>query len=92
MDTAIKDAPKFKTTDINTAAALVTTGHTLLDHSRISKKVNNRTQYQTEFVFLSEGTKEALTRFTNGDLRVDARTLLDNLKHLKSLAYMKGVR
>lgn len=92
MDPNIKDAPKFKTTDINAAAALMAVGHTLLDHSRIIKRVNNKTQQQTEFVFVSSGTKDVLNKFMNGELTVNARVLLDNLKHLKSLAYMRGIR
>lgn len=91
-DATIKDAPKFKTTDIEAAAALMTSGHQLLDYSKIIKKVNNKTRSQTQFVFLASGTKEILSKFMNGELTVNAKVLLNNLKHLKSLAYMSGVR
>ena len=82
----------FRTSDIAHAAALQSSGCELLRIGSRSER-NNRGHYikKTEFVFDGLKAHETLVKFSNHQLNVDARTLIDNYRNLKAMSFGKGI-
>ena len=89
--TTPEDKVYYKTTDIAHAAALLTCGHKLAGVSKVAAS-RKRGSKKTEFIFMREGVDEALLKYSNGDLQVDAKALLENFRNLKATSFGKGVK
>ncbi len=87
-----ESSKEFHTTDISLAAVLVATGRKVKNIASKLRKNKFSSFEQTVFIFDSEGTRELLVNYMNNELSVDARTLLDCLKNLKSTGYSRGAR
>ena len=78
------DEKTWGTTDLYTAAALLTCGHKLLateekgEHGRATKTI---------FKFEDAEVATDLMDYTNGDLELNARGLFDNWRYLKNLVH-----
>ena len=75
----------YRTTDAEMAAALMSIGHKFV---RIEEK-KDRFGRKAVFVFEHKKVRDDLTKWLNGDLRVDPRALLNNLSDLKNLVHNK---
>jgi hypothetical protein len=74
----------FKTTDLYYAAFLKTAGFNLLE----LKKSDNRQKY---FIFEDSSglIRKTQTDYINGDAKVSAKDLIDNIRALKTLINME---
>lgn len=81
----------FRTSDIPHAAALQAKGHKLVQITSTSKYNRGRQVRKTEFVFIREGIADTLVEYSNNNLLVDARTLVDNYRNLKAMSFGKGI-
>lgn len=73
----------YCTSDISHAAAIVASGHELIEVRSV--KGRSRGSMKSEFVFRKPGMSELLISYSNCELSVDAKTLLDSLRNLKSI-------
>lgn len=72
----------YMTSDIAHAAVLMTCGRKLMrTQPKFDKK--GRGFKKVEFVFRREGVDDIILNYTNSDLNIDAKTLLDNYRSLK---------
>jgi hypothetical protein len=77
--------PTYRTTDLNIATFLMTVGFSLVDVSRQSKLGSIP---RAVFCFNeSKELRDNLLGYNNDSIKVSARTLLNRLRELKSLAY-----
>lgn len=88
-----KKAPKlpdnrYKTTDIEMATVLITLGHKCIE---LGEKKENRTR-RILFIFEHNVVKEDLQKWINGELRVEPRSLLNNMADLKNLVHNKNFK
>lgn len=89
---------EFITTDLAHAAALRSYGIKLIRMQEKEDVQRHRTVIKTEFVFqkfskeLNIGVPEVLVKFSNNELEVDAKTLLDNYRNLKATSFGKGMK
>ena len=81
----------FKTTDIALAASIRASGHRLVSIGTKSDR-GRRSGKKTEFVFMKDGMQDVILAFTNNELQVDAKTLLDHYRNLKAAGLSKGIR
>ena len=72
----------YCTSDIAHAAAIVASGHPLVE---VRSKSNRKGASRSEFVFRKAGIDELLIDYSNCSLSVDAKTLLDTLRNLKAI-------
>lgn len=86
------DKIHFRTSDIALASTLRAVGHKLVDVGIKTERHNGKAMRKTEFIFMREGVTKAVLQFTNGELRVDPKMLLDQYRNLKSMSMSKGLR
>ena len=79
---------KYRTTDIEMAAALMTLGHKFLD---VEEKKERRGR-RILFVFEHNVVKDDLVKWLNNELSCEPRLLLNNLRDLKNLVHNKGFK
>ena len=93
-----EEKTEFVTTDLAHAAALRSYGVKLLRMQEKEEQQRHRSILKTEFVFQKyspehkEGVPDILVKFSNGELMVDAKTLLDNYRNLKATSFGKGMK
>lgn len=78
----------YQTTDIQAAGALISAGHKLIEVVEQTSRHSGRSN--SVFVFANDGIKESLTKYTNDELLVSAKTLYDNFRNLKNWVHNKG--
>lgn len=87
---------EFVTTDLAHAAALRSYGVKLIRMQEKDELSRSKRFTKTEFVFPKVSNGEAindiLVKFSNNDLMVDAKTLLDNYRNLKATSFGKGMK
>jgi hypothetical protein len=77
----LKSSERFLTYDIGLSAALATIGYELIDLEKSNIK-------KVQFIFMRDaGIDNAINDYWNGNLKLDARTLFDNLKRVKNQIY-----
>lgn len=81
---------QYITTDIALAATLMTIGRKLISTGVRRERVGGRSFKKTEFIFEGADIEKVKVNFTNKELQVDARTVLDNLRTLKGISYGRG--
>jgi len=76
-----RQSEQFLTYDIGLSATLLTLGYKLIDLEKSDVK-------KVQFIFLRDvGIDNAINNYWDGSLKIDARTLFDNLKRVKNQIY-----
>lgn len=77
----------YPTTSIEIAATLMAVGHKCVD---LRLKIEKNNEARVELVFDRNDVKATLKDWVNGDVKVNARQLLNNLADLKDMVHNKA--
>lgn len=93
-----EERAEFRTTDLSHAAALRSYGVKLIRLQEKEDGFRSNRRTKTEFVFPKfskehdKAVPDILVDFSNNNLPVDAKTLLDNYRNLKATSFGKGMK
>ena len=96
--TSLEERTTWRTSDIAHAAVLLTSGFKLQKtETKRERYRGHGTKHKTEFVFnrINQETNvsadDLILQYSNGDLMLDAKSVLDNLRNLKAASFGKKV-